>query len=613
MSRKNNQVVNIIIAILSVLLVVAVIGFVFKFTNGLNEDLKTFYIEHNGKQIVATDSQMTFDVESEHRFDCKYLSTPDEDNLFNVEVIPNVTEKTDFNFTVDDVSYKWSELKDLTACFTINKQHNYFIITFPADFSMQSVLNSLYRDKDVVISDTLSLYQYYYTLHISNYNGKINYYIDFNVVDESKGDIIANYDKKINELENNIDDLGLQITTLKNEKATLNNEIENLENNITELQESIKDKNSEISSLQVQITTLENEKETLISENNDNSEKISSLNSQIASLNNQISELQTSIKDKDSKIKDLQRQIMTLTEEKTSLQESIEYYENFVSKYEDDETAVVTLEVDDSVYAMFTMAKGSTMFDIVPPENDYYGFNGWTVNGESVTMDGYEITENTTFVADLTHGYLMTFVADGVTVKEERYLIGSHITPPEIPAKEGYRACWMVTNEDGIQMFNIDYTTYTVCTDLLFTSLYYPVKVNIALDVKYQSTSSSGSGGNTAFSVTPYFGGIDDSSSYGYFSTNTIILSIEEQTQSVTFDTVDDYIYLGFEVNSSSSDITTYALASYPFDVFVSGRNITVTLNSIPEAFSEHQSYTLSIIVTKSSSSSSGSSGSFSC
>lgn len=552
MSRKNNNVINIVIAILSVLLVVAVIGFVFKFTNGLNEDLKTFYIEHNGKQIVATDSQMTFDVESEHRFDCKYLSTPDEDNLFTVEVVPNATEKNDFNFTIDDVLYKWSELKDLTACFTINKQHNYFIITFPADFSMQSVLNSLYPEKEVVISDTLSLYQYYYTLHVSSYNGKINYYIDFNVVNESKGDIIANYDKKIEELENNIDDLGLQITTLKNEKATLNNEIGNLENNIAELQESINDKNSEIATLNTKIKTLENEKETLISENNDNSEKISSLNSQITSLNNQISELQNSITDKESEIKDLQLQVKTLTDEKTALQENIEYYENFVSKYEDDETAVVTIEVDGSVYAMFTMAKGSTMFDIQIPDSNDYVFLNWLKDGAIVELDIYTITENVTFVADLDYGHVINFVVDGLIYYSNYRFLGEQVIAPGNPEKEGYTFLgWFDSNGS-----KIDFSHYLCHGQEDFFARYEAISVRVLHVFQY----------NESFLY-------DDSSQIGFLPEEGLIC-VDSPSTGFEFTLNDGYKFTGYYF--LDSDIES------PLIVSVNGNVISYTLNFVP-------------------------------
>lgn len=575
MNRKNNMI-NTVVAILSILLVIAIVGFVFKFTNGLNEDLKTFYIEHNGKQIVATDSQMTFDTESEHRFDCKYISNPDN-NSYNLEVIPNVTEETDFNYTVDGVAYTWKDAEDITACFTIDKQNGYFIISFPAEFSMETVLASLYPEKEVVISDTLPLYQYYYTLHVSSYNGKINYYIDFNVIDA------VDYVSLINKYVETI--------------AQLDVEIDELNSQVAELQDSITEKNSEI-------TTLTKEKEALTSENSANAAEIDTLNSQITALNNQIAELQNSITEKNSEITGLQKRVKTLTDEKTALQESVTYYENCVSKFEDSETAVITLSVDGSVYAVFTMAKGSTMFDIEIPESTDYEFNGWTVNGEEVTMRGYEITENTTFVADLTHGYDISFVVDGVTVKSERVIEGDTITPPENPEKNGYSFDGWVNSSGSV----VDFATYTACEKTTFTAEFSLITVTVNFAWGSKSSSSSGSSGGTAFSVTPYWGGIDSSVSYGSFSFDSVDLSVEHQNGVVTFSVNSGYSYSGYEVNSSTSGGSTaspLALTSYPFNVVVSGSKITLTLSSVPSSSSV---YTLSVIVTGSGSSSGGSS-----
>ena len=49
---------------LVVLLIAATLGFTYKYTNGFNEDLKTFYVEHNGKQILTTESKLTFKKKS---------------------------------------------------------------------------------------------------------------------------------------------------------------------------------------------------------------------------------------------------------------------------------------------------------------------------------------------------------------------------------------------------------------------------------------------------------------------------------------------------------------------------------------------------------------------
>lgn len=535
MSKKNSNASSVLVAIFSILFVVVVVTFVFKFTNGLNEDLKTFYIEHNGKQIVATDSQMTFDTESEHRFDCKYISNPDN-NTFNLKVVPNVTEETDFSYTVDGKSYKWSEVEDLTSCFNLDKQSNYFIVSFPADFSMQGILSSLYPESEIVISDTLSLYQYYYTLHVSNYNEKINYYIDFNVSD------VVDYVTLINE----------QIET------------------------------------------------------------IAQLDDKIDTLENQIAELETSSNNKDTQITDLQKQITALNKDKTALEESLNYYKDYISNLEDAENAVITLEVDDKVYALFTMFKGSTMFDISIPESVDYEFNCWTVNGEQVDLEGYVINENTTFVADLTHGYDISFVVDGVTVKTERVIEDTLITPPESPTKSGYTFIGWVDTNNSI----VDFTTYTACEKMTFTARFSLNTVNINFTIENTSNNSGEDVGDDgtilSYNATPYWGG-DGDGSYGTISASNVVLSVENQNATVTFTLNSGYTYSDYEVDSSTSGgngNAPYVLTSYPFGVSISGNIITITLNSVPTTSAN---YTLTILVsgTSSGGSSGGESGSF--
>ncbi len=511
MSKKSNNAGSVLIAILSLLLVIAVVGFIFKFTNGLNEDLKTFYIEHNGKQIVATDSQMTFDTESEHRFDCKYFSNPDN-NTFNLKVIPNVTKETDFSYTVDGKSHKWSEVEDITSCFNLDKQANYFIISFPTDFSMQGVLNSLYPESEVIITDTLSLYQYYYTLHVSSYNEKINYYIDFNVSD------VVDYVSLINQ----------QLET------------------------------------------------------------ISQLDDQIDGLENQIAVLETSLVNKDTQIADLQSQINTLNADKTALEESLNYYKDYISNLEDAENAVITLEVDDKVYALFTMFKGSTMFDILIPESADYEFNCWTLNGEQVDLQDYVINDNTTFVADLTYGYDISFVVDGVIVKTERVIENSLITPPENPTKSGYTFYGWINTSNTI----VDFTTYVACEEMTFNANFILNTVDVSLGFSKKATTP---GGNiNPYNATPYWGDVDDN--YGTFSTNKITLSVENQNETVTFTLNNGYEFAGYTL------ITT----SYPFVVSVTGQTITLNLSTIPTS---SLSFNLFILFTDSGSSSGGSGG----
>lgn len=552
---KKNSIGSVFIAILSILLVVAVVAFIFKFTNGLNEDLKTFYIEHNGKQIVATDSQMTFDTESEHRFDCKYISNPDN-NTFNLKVVPNVTEETDFSFTVDGKSHKWSEVEDLTSCFNLDKQANYFIVSFPADFSMQGVLNSLYPESQVVISETLSLYQYYYTLHVSNYNEKINYYIDFNVSDA------VDYVTLINE----------QIETI----AQLDDKIDNLENQITELEASLDNKNT--------------------------------------------------------KIIDLKNQVDFLTEEKSKLQESILFYEDYISKLETSETAMVTLKVDGSVYDIFSVKKGVINFDIDIPDTDNYIFNGWLVDGELIDMNDYNITENVIFVADLIPlYYTVSFISSNEEILSEKVLKDSSISPPSfllLDNPEGYIfSCWVDSNGEIV-----DFSNYVAHENMIFTArfikeldiefysedllislqtiiisdipIYFPSE-NTVVDVP--SVSKNGytfdcwqntDGEKIDFSNYVFtkdekffaqynlnlvnisllwsyeFENPDkfDNNLYGVFSTREVLLSIDDSEFTCSIDFNSGY-YLSnliFSVYSSDGDL----LSSYPFSIFPSMFNL---------------------------------------
>ena len=54
MKRKTNLIVRIISILLIICLFVAGIGFLYRYTNGFNEDLKTFYIEYDGGKILQS-------------------------------------------------------------------------------------------------------------------------------------------------------------------------------------------------------------------------------------------------------------------------------------------------------------------------------------------------------------------------------------------------------------------------------------------------------------------------------------------------------------------------------------------------------------------------------
>ena len=169
---------------LVVLLLAAVVGFAYKFTNGFNEDLKTFYIEYNGKQILTTENKMTFKKEAVHRFDVKYTFDKDdaEPKGYKVKIIPNKTR--DFDYTVDGEKYLFSKAGDLTAAFEPIMHDIFFELYLPESLSFSEILKKANNGNSVSVpSDALTNNPYPFKLQISSYNEKVKYNIDFTFED----------------------------------------------------------------------------------------------------------------------------------------------------------------------------------------------------------------------------------------------------------------------------------------------------------------------------------------------------------------------------------------------------------------------------------------------
>lgn len=171
--------------VLLILLVAVIIGFIFKFTNGFNEDMKTFYIEYSGKyskhiQILTTENEMTFEKGTPHRFDVKYVFDKDgeEPKGYKVKIVPNMTR--DFDYTVDGERYLFSKLGDLTDIFAPVKYDSYFELNIGEDLSFEGVLMKAQGGNSISVSqDAFKSNPYPFKLQISSYNGKVTYNINF--------------------------------------------------------------------------------------------------------------------------------------------------------------------------------------------------------------------------------------------------------------------------------------------------------------------------------------------------------------------------------------------------------------------------------------------------
>lgn len=182
MQSKGQLAAKIIGIILVLLLVAGLVAVLYKFTNGFNEGFKTFYVEHDGEQILSENSEMTFTKGKTHRFDVKYTfdTQQSETRDYSVEIVPNAEQ--DFEYTVDGETYLYSKAGDLSAAFSLKKQKSYFEITLREDMTVQSVLETVHPGQQVKVPGTAADENPFpYTLIVSSYNGNVSYRIAFDL------------------------------------------------------------------------------------------------------------------------------------------------------------------------------------------------------------------------------------------------------------------------------------------------------------------------------------------------------------------------------------------------------------------------------------------------
>ena len=90
---------KVITGVIIVLIAALAVGLIFKFTNGFNEEFKTFYLEQDGKQILTSETERSFLRGESYRYEVKYTfdSGKSESKGYNVKVVPNVKFNLTFN------------------------------------------------------------------------------------------------------------------------------------------------------------------------------------------------------------------------------------------------------------------------------------------------------------------------------------------------------------------------------------------------------------------------------------------------------------------------------------------------------------------------------------
>lgn len=185
MSRKRtgNLIVRILAVVILLVLLGTAIALIYRYTNGFNEDFKTFYFEYNGEKIFESEREMLFVSGTEAEFGVKYtFDVGDKTREYSVKIVPN--EKESFQYTVGDRYKQWrakDETADLSAYFGLKKEASSFTLTFPSGMTAGTVLRALYPGEDITVDADALKGKPLYRLEVSSYNKEITYIIDFAV------------------------------------------------------------------------------------------------------------------------------------------------------------------------------------------------------------------------------------------------------------------------------------------------------------------------------------------------------------------------------------------------------------------------------------------------
>ena len=217
-----------------------------------------------------------------------------------------------------------------------------------------------------------------------------------------------------------------------------NSTITDYSNQIAQLTSQNTQKQAQLTTLQSQLNVVNAELDLLKSENSDYIGQVSDLNNRVQVLESKKLELENEITLLEGQIEDYPLQIQNMQKEIDSLRESVAYYEDYLSSFVGENQVVARFEYDGSVYDIQTLLKGDYVVVENPVSTEYMIFNGWKVNGEFVDLSTYQITENTTFVADITYKYDVKFVVDNEEYNTQVVEKGNYITLPSNPSKEGY-------------------------------------------------------------------------------------------------------------------------------------------------------------------------------
>lgn len=165
--RKVTIITKIVAGVLLLVLFVGAMNYIFKETDNLTIP-GTFYVEVDGERISNNKNDYVVLYGNEYRFDVGYaMDMGTSDDVFIVEIVPNISDETSFDFMVGNEIFAYEGLNDLSAGFNLKIYDGYF--TIHPTMELENIIQTAFPDKTVSgIPGSVNSEISYYKLIISN-------------------------------------------------------------------------------------------------------------------------------------------------------------------------------------------------------------------------------------------------------------------------------------------------------------------------------------------------------------------------------------------------------------------------------------------------------------
>ena len=174
--RSKHILRNIALLLLFAILVVGAV-LVFRFTGGMNEDFKMYYLRYGNESILNERSEMQFNSNNDYRFDVvNTFGSLQGDVVFDVAVKAN--SEVNFEYTVNGETKSWNDpTLDFTEYFVTKNDKSF---TFNSEIkSIDELMRLVYPEAEVVLPSKLNTTIYPFDLIVSSSGSNTVFHIKF--------------------------------------------------------------------------------------------------------------------------------------------------------------------------------------------------------------------------------------------------------------------------------------------------------------------------------------------------------------------------------------------------------------------------------------------------